>query len=167
MWSSPAVPLTITVSGWPSPWPLPAGADEVDGDLRHAGSGQVVDRDGVGAAQGVELDVLDAVEVHGDVADVAGQPHPPAIGRDVDVLVDVGAVEHQRIGAGLAFDDVAAVARVPDERVVAVAEQGQSLPRPPVTMSLPSPPRSMSSPWLPMMVSLPAPPSMVSLIRSA
>ena len=70
-----------------------------------------------------DLDVLDAVEVHGDVADIAEQPHAAAIGRDVHVLVDVGAVEHQRIGAGLALDDVAAVARVPDERVVAVAEQ--------------------------------------------
>ena len=47
-----------------------------------------------------------------------------AIGRDVDVLVDVGAVEHQRVGAGLALDHVAAVARIPDERVVAVAEKG-------------------------------------------
>ena len=46
------------------------------------------------------------------------------IGRDVDVLADIGAVEDQRIGAGLTFDDVAAVARVPDERVVAVAEKG-------------------------------------------
>ena len=97
---------------------------QVDGDLLDVGAGEVVDRDGVGAAQGVDLDVLDAVQVHGDVADVAEQPHPAAIGRDVDVLADVGAVEHQRVGAGLALDDVAAVARVPDEGVVAVAEQG-------------------------------------------
>ena len=48
-----------------------------------------------------------------------------AIGRDVDVLVDVGAVEDQRIGAGSAFDDVAAVAGIPDEGVVAVAEIGE------------------------------------------
>ena len=46
-----------------------------------------------------------------------------AVGRDVDVLVDVGAVEQHRVGAGLALDDVAAVARVPDERVVAGAQQ--------------------------------------------
>ena len=37
---------------------------------------------------------------------------------------DVGAVEEQRVGAGLAFDGVAAVAGVPDERVVAGAHQG-------------------------------------------
>ena len=101
----------------------PGRRRQVDRDLRDAGAGQVVDRDGVGAAQGGELDVLDAVEVHDDVADVAGQPHAAAIGRDVDVLADVGAVEDQRVGAGLALDGVAAVARIPDERVVAVAEQ--------------------------------------------
>ena len=39
------------------------------------------------------------------------------------VLVDVGAVEQQRVVAVLALDHVAAVARVPDERVVAGAEQ--------------------------------------------
>ena len=71
-----------------------------------------------------ELDLLDAVEVHGDVADVAEQARALAVGGDVDVFVDVGAVEHQRIGAGLALDHVAAVARIPDECVVAVAEQG-------------------------------------------
>ena len=45
-----------------------------------------------------------------------------AVRRDVDVLVDVGAVEQQRVGAGPAFDRVTAVARIPDERVVARAQ---------------------------------------------
>jgi hypothetical protein len=103
---------------------------EVDGDLRHVGSTKVVDRDGVGATQGVELDVLDAVEVHDDVADVPGKPHPPTVGRDIDILVDVCAVEHERIGPGLTFDCVAAVAWIPDERVVAVAEQGHVVAAP-------------------------------------
>ena len=62
-------------------------------------------------------------EVHRDVGDVAGEAHARAVGGDVDVLVDVGAVEQHRVGAGLALDDVAAVARVPDERVVAGAQQ--------------------------------------------
>ena len=123
MASSPAVPLTMTLSGWPSPLVVPEAARSI-GNLRYVGSGQIVDRDGVGATGGIELNVLDAVEVHGDVADVAEQPHPAAVGRDVDVLVGVGAVEHQRVGAGLAFDRVAAVAGVPDELVVAVAEKG-------------------------------------------
>ena len=57
------------------------------------------------------------------LADVAGEAHARAVGRDVDLLVDVGAVELQRVVAGLAFDDVAAVAGVPDEGVVARAHQ--------------------------------------------
>ena len=36
---------------------------------------------------------LDVVEVHRDVADVAGEAHALAVGRDVEVLVDVRAVE--------------------------------------------------------------------------
>src|SRR5262249_25830695 len=86
---------------------------EVDGDLLDVGSGEIVHRDAVGAAQGIELDALDAVEVHGDAADVAGQPRALAVGRDVHALIDVGAVEHERIGAGLALHDVPPVARIP------------------------------------------------------
>ena len=54
----------------------------------------------------------------------------PAVGRDVDVLVDVGAVEQERVEAGLALDRVAAVARVPDEDVVAGAERGHVVAAP-------------------------------------
>ena len=122
--SLPLVPLTMTVSAWPSPVPLPGGLRQVEVDLGDVGAGQVVDGDGVGAAQGVEVDLLDAVEVHGDVADVAEEPNPAAVGRDVDVLVDVGAVEQHRVDAGLALDGVAAVAGVPDEGVVAGAHEG-------------------------------------------
>ena len=45
-----------------------------------------------------------------------------AVGRDVDVLVDVGAAKVERIEAAPAIDDIAPVARVPDEDVVAGAE---------------------------------------------
>src|SRR5204863_4471443 len=94
-------------------------------DLAGGGPGQIADRDGVGAAQRLEIDRLHAVDVHHDVGDVAGEPYTAAIGRDVDLLVDVGAVEQQRVGAALPLDDVAAIARVPDEGVVAGAEQGR------------------------------------------
>ena len=47
-----------------------------------------------------------------------------AVGGDVDVLGDVGAVEEQGVEAGLAFDHVVVVAGVPHEGVVAGAEQG-------------------------------------------
>ena len=68
-------------------------AREVDRHLRDAGTGEVADRDVVGTAESVEIDVLDAVEIHRDVGDVAGELHPAVVGRDTDVLVDVGAVE--------------------------------------------------------------------------
>ncbi len=96
---------------------------EIDRDLGDAGAGEVADIDVVGAAESGEIDVLDAVEIHRDVGDVAGELHPAVVGRDADVLVDVGAVEYQRIGAVLAFDGVAAVARIPDEGVVAGAAE--------------------------------------------
>ena len=40
------------------------GGGQIDRHLVRVGAGQVVDRDGVGAARGIELNVLDAVEVH-------------------------------------------------------------------------------------------------------
>ena len=95
---------------------------EIERHLGHIAASEVVDGDFVGAAQGVDLDVLDVVEVHGDVADVADQAHLAVIGGDVHDLADVGAVEKQRVGAVLTVDDIAAVARVPDERVVTRAE---------------------------------------------
>ena len=67
---------------------------------------------------------LDAVEVHGDAGDIAGEADAVAVGRDIDFLVDVRAVEEHRVVAALALDGVAAVARVPLERVAAGAHQG-------------------------------------------
>ena len=68
--------------------------------------------------------MLDTVDVHGDVADVAGEPHPAAVGRDVEGLGDVGAVEQQGVGTVPALDDIAAVSGVPLEYVVPGAERG-------------------------------------------
>ena len=45
--------------------------------------------------------------------------------RQVDLLGNVGAVEDHRVGTGLALDDVAAVARIPHERVVAGAHDAR------------------------------------------
>src|SRR5262249_18200243 len=61
--------------------------------LRHAGAGEVADGDVVRPAPRGELNLLDAVEVHDDAADVAGEPHALTIGLDVDLLGDIGAVE--------------------------------------------------------------------------
>ena len=97
--SAPSVPLTTTESTWPSP--PPAEPVEVQVDRGDVGSGQVVDGDGVGAAQGVEVDRLDAGEVHRDVADVAGEPDAIAVGRDTEILRVVRAVEDHPVGAAL------------------------------------------------------------------
>ena len=67
--------------------------------------------------------MLDSTEVHRHVADIAEQARAGAIGRDIDLLCNVGAVEQQRIGAVLAFDDVTAIARIPLERIVSSAKE--------------------------------------------
>ena len=48
----------------------------------------------------------------------------PPLAEMLIVLVDVGAVEQQRVGALAAFDGVAAVAGIPDEGIVAGTEKG-------------------------------------------
>src|SRR5262249_49701599 len=50
--------------------------------------------------------------------------HARAVRGNIDFLVDVGAVEHQRVGTVLTLNDVVAVARIPNERVVPGAELG-------------------------------------------
>src|SRR5262245_5117677 len=47
------------------------GLGQVQVDLDHVGTAQIVDGDLVGPAEGVEVDSLDVVEVHGDGGDVA------------------------------------------------------------------------------------------------
>ncbi len=73
------------------------------------------------AAERVQVDLLHAVGVHEDVPGLAEEPQPRPVGRHVEGLGAGGAVEVHRVVAGLALDDVAAVAGVPDEDVVAGA----------------------------------------------
>ena len=98
-------------------------ASQVDVDLGHVGPAEIADHDVVGAAERAEVDVLDIVEVHRDVGDIAEEQHAAAVGRDVDVLGDVRAEEQHGVGAVLAFDGVVAVAGIPLEHVVAGAQQ--------------------------------------------
>ncbi len=102
--SLPSVPLTIDVVGRVVAGRAAERAGEVDVELLDVGSGQVVDGDDVGAAESVEVDPLDAVGVHGDVRDVAVEPEPVSVRRQVDLLGDVGAVEEHRVGAVLPLD---------------------------------------------------------------
>ena len=99
------------------------GAGEAPVELDDVGAGQVVDDRGVGAAQCVHVDRFDVVEVHDDGADVAGEPHPAAVGGRLEDLGGAAAVEQHAVGAGLSFHDVAAVARIPLEDVVAGAQE--------------------------------------------
>src|SRR5262249_5300018 len=121
---------------------------QVDVDFPDARVGQVADGDLVDAAQGSKVHPLDLVGVHRDVGDVAGEPQPRAVGGDVDLLSDVGAVELHRVGAGLALDDVVAVAGVqiggrapaaprslvfpaaPDDQLVAAPAKKEVVPAP-------------------------------------
>src|SRR5262249_43707772 len=99
-------------------------AGEVDGDLPHIGAGKVIDHNVVCGAQCLELDAFDAIEVHLDIGDVAEEERVGTDRRNADVLDDVGAAKVKRIEAASAIDGIAAVARVPDEPVVAgVAEE--------------------------------------------
>src|SRR4029453_8979647 len=59
--------------------------------------------------------------VHRDGALSAEEPKAVAIRRQVDLLAAACAVEEHRVGAVLALDDGAAVARIPDEGVIAGA----------------------------------------------
>src|SRR5262249_42899646 len=70
----------------------------------------------------------DAVEIHGDVADVAGEPdsmewRASAAVRYGEVLRDVRAAEPLRVPAAPSFDHVVAVAGTPQELVVAGAAE--------------------------------------------
>ena len=95
---------------------------EVDVDDLDGGAGEVVDGGGVGAAEGADVDAFDAVEVHRDGADVAGQPCAVGVGGELDLLAGVGGVEVELVAAALPLDGVAGVAGIPLEAIVAGAE---------------------------------------------
>src|SRR5262249_20924947 len=78
-----------------------------------------------GPAERVEFDPLDTIEVHGDGGNVTEEAHAIAVGRNVDIFGNNGAIELQRIETGLPLDSVATVTRVPHERIVAGPELGE------------------------------------------
>ena len=77
------------------------------------------------------MDQLDAVEVHGDVVDVADKAHASTIGGDVDVLGEADAIEVEPVEAVLTVDGVVDVALIPLEDVVAGAEESDVVARTP------------------------------------
>ena len=81
--------------------------------------------------------------------------------------LDVAPVEHHRVGAVLTFDDVAAVARIPLEDVVVIAEQSDVVALVAVDEVVAGAASSMSAPLPPRIVSLPAPPSTLIAMSAA
>src|SRR5207253_11322614 len=65
---------------------------------------------------------LASVAALGYLADPAEHPRPRTFPTRRSSDLNVGAVELQRVGAGLALDHIAPVTRIPHERVVAGAE---------------------------------------------
>ncbi len=114
-------PLTLTVSFTPSPAVASAVSREIDDDFSHVRATQLADVDGVAAIARQDLDALDVVLVHDDVADIARQQHIVATGRERDDLVGARAIELVRVEAALAVDDIAAFTRIPLEAIVAAA----------------------------------------------
>ena len=137
------------------------GASEVDIHARHVGSCEVVDGDRIGAAEGVEVDPLDACGVHRDRCLSAEEPEPVAVRGQVDLLGAACAVEEHRVGPGLALDDVAAVARIPDEGVVAGTHEGDVVATVSVDGVVPVATEQQLCPEPPARLSAPAPPSIV------
>ena len=142
-----AVPRTVTVSGCASPPPPNAvrSTSTVVASVPARSLTMIVSA----PPSALEADRLDVVEVHHDVGDVAEEADAAAVGGDVDRLADVAADEVERRRCRLAVDDVAAVAGVPLEAVVAVAQQRLSAPWLPSTKSLPAPPMRRSAPLPP------------------
>ena len=102
--------------GWPS---VPRSTLTSD-----VGSGEVVDGDHVGAAERVDVDPLDAVRVHRDVGRRRGRTAAGCrwpTGRPCSAtLAPLNSIVSL---PGCALDRVAAVARIPVERVVASAHR--------------------------------------------
>ena len=117
------MPLAITTSAGTVASRPADRAGEADVQLGDVGARKVVHRQRVGAAERIEVDGLDVVEIHDDVAQVAGEPHPLAVGGGLEDLVAGAAVEQHGVGAVLALDDVAAVTGIPLEGVVAGSQE--------------------------------------------
>src|SRR5262249_56221875 len=109
-----------------------SGRPRVDRHRRDAGAGETAAPDGIGPAAGGEADLLDTAGVHRDAGDVAGEAQALPVGAEVDLLRNVRAIEFQGVSAALAFHHVAPVARIPEEDVIALAEQGHVVASPAV-----------------------------------
>ena len=151
--SSPLVALMTIVSACRRR-PAAGRRCQVDGDMPHVGPGQIVHRDGVRAAQGVEIDGLDVVEVHRDAPTSRVSVTRPPL------------AEMSMFSSTLApLNSIVSLPAPPS--TVSLPSPGfqtkVSSPAPRLATSLPRPPMTVSLPALPVMVSLPSPPLIVRL----
>ena len=122
--SSPLVPLTMTVSAWPSPVPEPA--TPARSRLSWVRSVPVRSLTVMVSAPPRALRSIPSTPLRSMVTLPTSRKSRTRLPlAETSIFSDgVGAVEEHRVGAGLALDGVAAVAGVPDEGVVAGAHQG-------------------------------------------
>ena len=107
--SLPAVPLTVAVSTALSPRPEPIAPSSLTATPASGRSVPLIFV--VRAAQGLDPDPLDVVEVHDDTAKVAGEERARAVGGDHEHFIPAAAVENKAVHPGLAVDRVAACRR--------------------------------------------------------
>ena len=158
------MPLTVTASAARIARAVDA---EVDVHVRDVGRGQVVDGDRVDPAQRVEREDLDVVGIHDDVADVAGEQQPAAVGGRGE---DLRAGEPLKSSVSVpAWPSTMSLPSPGSQTKVSfpLPMKAVSLPPLPSIVSLPSPPMSVSAPLPPLSVSLPSPPSSVSCMSAA
>ena len=79
-------------------------ARQVELDVRHAGSRQVIDGGGICATTLSHVDLFDTFDIHDDIGHVAEEPQTGAVSGQIEVLADVGTVELHRVGASPTFD---------------------------------------------------------------
>ena len=163
MASSPSVPLTMTVSAWPSPRAAERAA-EVD---RHLASTSVPVRSltTMLSAPPRALKSMRSTSLRSIVMLATSRvkrTRPPLAEMSMFSAM-LAPLKIERVDAVLALDHVAAVARVPVERVVAGAQQGDvvAAAADDEVVAVAAEQRCRR-PALPMIMSLPAPPSRVS-----
>ena len=120
--SFPLVALTITWSVWPSPALPPSVAARSVLTVLTSVPARLLTVTVSGPPRALKSTFSTPAVSIVMVALGAEEAQPVAVRRQIDLLGRVGAVEEHRVGAVLALDGVAAVARIPDEGVVAGPE---------------------------------------------
>src|SRR5436853_160025 len=92
---------------------------EKDAHKGHIRASEAVHDNVIRATQRVEIHSLHSIHVHCDVGDVAEETKTRTVGRKIDILIYVGAVEYQGVDSTLTFNGIAAIAWVPLDGVVA------------------------------------------------